>query len=196
MFLFLDFRANSKRLKKSKQRPKKKKNKKGEFRYWNQFTNIQSTHNIIQILQANIKKQIMETLKFLFTFFMIFCLKQHVESATTFSLKKTAGQLLDETFLVLRRDLKSLENVDNDLKTKVEKISEDIKTLKLIHGKCAPCLSIKTTNKYCDCTNHPPKKDCLEFKKAGFKVRTTFVKNILSALFRYLCLEFSRIEIV
>ena len=154
MFLFLDFRANSKRLKKSKQRPKKKKKKKkGEFRYWNQFTNIQSTHNIIQILQANIKKQIMETLKFLFTFFMIFCFKQHSESATTFSLKKTAGQLLDETFLVLRRDLKSLENVDNDLKTKVEKISEDIKTLKLIHGKCAPCHSIKTTDKYCDCTN-------------------------------------------
>ena len=102
-----------------------------------------------------------------------------LSSATTFSLKKTAGQLLDETFLVLRRDLKSLENVDNDLKTKVEKISEDIKTLKLIHGKCAPCHSIKTTDKYCDCTNHPPMKDCLEFKKAGFKVRITFVEIII-----------------
>ena len=109
----------------------------------------------------------------------IFCLQQHAESATTFSLKKTAGQLLDETFLVLRRDLKSLENVDNDLKTKVEKISEDIKTLKLIHGKCAPCHSIKTTDKYCDCTNHPPMKDCLEFKNAGFKVRITFVEIII-----------------
>ena len=139
---------------------------------------INTQHNSNSTNQPT-SKQIMETLKLLFTIFMIFGLQQHAESATTVSLKKTAGQLLDETFLVLRRDLKSLENVDNDLKTKVEKISEDIKTLKLIHGKCAPCHSIKTTDKYCDCTNHPPMKDCLEFKNAGFKVRITFVEIII-----------------
>ena len=81
----------------------------------------------------------METIKLLLTIFMIVGLEKYVESATTFSLKKTAGQLLDETFLQLRRDFKSLQNVDNDLKSKVEKISDDIKLFKLIHGKCAPC---------------------------------------------------------
>ena len=138
-----------------------------------------SKHNSNSTNQQPKQLMKMETIKLLLTIFMIVGLEKYVESATTFSLKKTAGQLLDETFLQLRRDFKSLQNVDNDLKSKVEKISDDIKLFKLIHGKCAPCQSIKIKDKYCDCTNHPPMKDCLEFKNAGFKVRITFVEIII-----------------
>ena len=124
---------------------------------------------------------------------MIFCSQKVVESATTALLKKTAGQLLDETFLLLRRDFQSLQNTDNDLKMKINKLTDDINTLKLIHGKCAPCQGIKTTDKYCDCTNHPPMKDCLEFRKAGFKVRATFEIIINYYYYYYIIINYDNI---
>ena len=152
----------------------------------NQFTTkqqssktTQNTHSIKEqgfldliISEFNfLKQRSMETFKLALALLVVAGLQQiKVESATTFTLKKTAGQLLDETFLLLRRDFQRLDNVDNDLKMKVAKLSEDIKTLKIIHGKCAPCQAVQGTDKYCDCTNYPPKKDCLEFHQTGFKV--------------------------
>lgn len=61
---------------------------------------------------------------------------------------KTPGQVLDE----------SLQNLSND-----------IKIFKIIHGKCAPCLSTPGI-KDCDCRNLAPKKDCLEFLQSGVSV--------------------------
>ena len=139
------------------------------------------------------QQQIMEILKLFITIFVIFCSQKVAASVTTVSLKKTAGQLLDEMFSLLRRDFQLLQKKDNDLKMKINKLTDEIKTLKLIHGKCAPCQSIKTTVKYCDCTNHQPMKDCLEFRKAGFKVRTTkkltIIHHISTMTINYISLK-------
>lgn len=119
----------------------------------------------------------METnFRIVLTILIIVCsLQQVVETApspppTTIPSKKSAGQILDETLSLLRKDFKTLKNVDEGLKKKVERLREDIQTLKLIHGKCAPCQPVHGTDRYCDCTSYPPKRDCLEFHQAGFKV--------------------------
>ena len=97
---------------------------------------------------------------------------QKAEAITILKRKsKTAGQLLDETFLMVKSENQGLKRDDETLKKRVESMAEDIKVLKIIHGSCAPCQAVKGTEKYCDCTRFPPKKDCLEFHKVGFKVR-------------------------
>ena len=110
---------------------------------------------------------------------MIVCLQQFevADSAKTVSAKKTVGQVLDRKFLLLKREFQSLRKFDHQLKKTVETMNQDIKILKLIQGKCTPCKEIKHTDKYCDCTNLSPKKDCLEFHKAGFKVRLLLIKS-------------------
>ena len=116
----------------------------------------------------------METLNLLLTILVFVCLQQVkiADSSKTVSTKKIVGQVLDKKFLLLKKEFQSLRKIDHHLNKKVNKITEDIKTLKLIHGKCTPCQEVKHTDKYCDCTNHSPMKDCLEFHKAGFKVRS------------------------
>ena len=99
---------------------------------------------------------------------------QHQEVKATTILRtrtKTAGQLLDQTFLTLKSENQGLKNADEALQKKVKSMAEEIKVLEMIHGNCAPCQAVQGTDKYCDCTRFPPKKDCLEFHKAGFKVR-------------------------
>ena len=97
---------------------------------------------------------------------------QKAEATTILKRKsKTAGQLLDETFLMLKLEDQGLKHADEALKKRVDSMAEDVKVLKIIHGSCAPCQVVQGTDKYCDCTRFPPKKDCLEFHKGGFKVR-------------------------
>ena len=84
---------------------------------------------------------------------------------------KTAGQLLDETFSMIKSENQGLKNFDETLKKRMESMAEDIEVLKMIHGNCAPCAPVQGTDNYCDCTRFPPKKDCLEFHMAGFKVK-------------------------
>uniref|UniRef100_A0A7M5WZY8 Cnidarian restricted protein n=1 Tax=Clytia hemisphaerica TaxID=252671 RepID=A0A7M5WZY8_9CNID len=83
---------------------------------------------------------------------------------------KTPGQSLDDVLTALKSEVATLQNTDSDLIKKINKIEQDLKGLKLIHGPCAPCRSIPGDRKNCDCTEYRPKKDCLEFYKSGFKV--------------------------
>ena len=83
---------------------------------------------------------------------------------------KSAGQMLDETISSLESDIAALENKDVDLANKIERLRQDLQRLKLIHGPCAPCRVSRGDEKNCDCTEYRPKKDCLEFLKAGFTV--------------------------
>ena len=67
----------------------------------------------------------MEISKFLSTIFVVaYCGSQQIAESKSVSLKKSAGQLLDETFLLLKRDFQTLNNVDDALKKKVERLSE------------------------------------------------------------------------
>eukprot|EP00111_Clytia_hemisphaerica_P005351 TCONS_00015470-protein len=83
---------------------------------------------------------------------------------------KTPGQSLDDALTTLKSEVATLQNTDSDLIKKINKIEQDLKGLKLIHGPCAPCRSIPGDGKNCDCTEYRPRKDCLEFYKSGFKV--------------------------
>uniref|UniRef100_A0A7M5WZT9 Fibrinogen C-terminal domain-containing protein n=1 Tax=Clytia hemisphaerica TaxID=252671 RepID=A0A7M5WZT9_9CNID len=83
---------------------------------------------------------------------------------------KTPGQSLDDVLTALKSEVATLQNTDSDLIKKINKIEQDLKGLKLIHGPCAPCRSIPGDRKNCDCTEYRPKKDCLEFYKSGFKI--------------------------
>ena len=92
-------------------------------------------------------------------------------------MKKTVGQVLDKKFFLLKKEFQqSIRQIEYNLNKKVNKITKDIKILKLIHGKCTPCQEVQHTDKYCDCRNHSPMKDCLEFHKAGFKVKFSLIK--------------------
>ena len=110
---------------------------------------------------------------------VIVCLQQIkvADLAKAVSANKTVVQVLDRKFLLLKKEFQSLRKIDHQLKKTVDKMNHDIKILKLIQGKCTPCKAIKHTDKYCDCTNLSPKKDCLEFHKAGFKVRLLLIKS-------------------
>ena len=94
--------------------------------------------------------------------------------------QETAGQLLDKTFSLLKKEFEMLKNDENEvLKKKVELMRKDIEMLKQFHrGKCGSCKNVEGMDHYCDCTSHKPKKDCLEFYQAGFKVSEPRQENI------------------
>lgn len=53
---------------------------------------------------------------------------------------------------------------------KVQQLEIDIKKFNIIHGPCAPCLTIPGTKAYCDCRQLESKQDCLEFYDAGVRI--------------------------
>lgn len=80
----------------------------------------------------------MKTLNLLLTVLLLVCLQQVkvANSKKTLSTKETVGQVLDKKFFLLKTEFQqSLRQIEYNLNKKVNKITKDIKTLKLIHGK-------------------------------------------------------------
>uniref|UniRef100_A0A7M5X6Q3 Fibrinogen C-terminal domain-containing protein n=1 Tax=Clytia hemisphaerica TaxID=252671 RepID=A0A7M5X6Q3_9CNID len=79
--------------------------------------------------------------------------------ATSSASSKSVGNLLDQ----------SLANLKQSLTADYQTLKNQVTFLRGLHGKCAPCKSVKDS-KYCDCTEIQPRQDCLEFYQAGYKI--------------------------
>ena len=65
-----------------------------------------------------------------------------------------------------------LKNMDEDTFSKIEDVAENVKIFNAMHKReCSPCKPIiRSLGKMCDCTEFPPKRDCLAFRLDGFTV--------------------------